>query len=189
MNKRSFLIATLAPVVLLNAACAATSAPDRNARRTSIDADIDNALAVLFDRTQASRAMVERAKGVLIFPSVVAAGVVVGGAYGEGALRAGPGSGSLGYYSSSSASVGLTVGAQSKAVFVLFMTDEALQKFQASNGWTVGVDASVALISDGANGSVDTQTARAPVVGFVVTNTGLLADLSLESTKVKKLDL
>ena len=54
MNKRSFLIATLAPVVLLNAACAATSAPDRNARRTSIDADIDNALAVLFDRTKRS---------------------------------------------------------------------------------------------------------------------------------------
>lgn len=189
MDKRSFLLAAVTPVMLVVSGCAAIKSPDRDARRQSIDADIDNAFSMLFERAKGSRQMVERAEGVLVFPSVVAAGLVVGGAYGEGALRRGRSSGSLGYYSSSSASIGLTLGAQTRAVFVLFMTEESLKRFQASNGWTIGADASVALISNGANAAIDTQTARAPVVGFVVTNTGLIADLSLESTKVKKLDL
>jgi lipid-binding SYLF domain-containing protein len=35
----------------------------------------------------------------------------------------------------------------------------------------------------GANGQVDTNTACAPNIGFVVTNAGLMANLSLEGTK------
>ena len=97
---------------------------------------------MLFERAKGSREMVERAEGVLVFPSVVAAGLVVGGAYGEGALRKGRGSGSLGYYSSSSASIGLTLGAQTKAVFVLFMTEESLKRFQVSDQPGVGHDES-----------------------------------------------
>jgi len=70
-----------------------------------------------------------------------------------------------------------------------FMTQDALDKFRASQGWTVGVDGSVALATIGANGQIDTNTARAPIIAFVLTNAGLTADLSLSGTKIGKLDI
>ena len=89
-----------------------------------------------------------------MFPRVLSAGTVVGGEYGEGALRSR--GQTVGYYSTASASVGLTAGGQSKAVIIMFMTPEAYSKFLNSSGWTAGVDANVALIKVGANGTIDT---------------------------------
>ena len=124
---------------------------------------------------------------MLVFPSVVSAGLGVGGSYGQGALRVG--GRSVGYYSTTAASVGLLAGADSKAVFLLFMTQGALDKFRASNGWTAGADASVTMLKVGASAGIDTQTAQQPIVGFALSNAGLMANLSLDGTKVSKLDL
>ncbi len=71
----------------------------------------------------------------------------------------------------------------------MFMTQDALDKFVASQGWTAGVDATVALAKIGANGVLDTNTAQQPIVGFVVTNAGLMAGLSLEGSKITRLDM
>ena len=87
------------------------------------------------------------------------------------------------------ASVGLLAGAQSQAVFILFMTQDALNRFEASNGWTAGVDGSVALISVGANASVSTQTAQQPIIGYVLTNSGLMGNLSLNGSRITPLDI
>ena len=65
---------------------------------------------------------------------------------------------------------------------------DSLAKFRASNGWSVGADASVAVIKAGANGMVDATTARGPVAAFVLTNAGLMADLALEGTKITRLE-
>lgn len=187
MIKRTFLLTTLAALSMAIAGCAAEGPANQDARRRSIDANVDLALSSLFEKTKGSKELVQQAKGVLVFPDVVAAGLVIGGSHGDGALRTG--SRTAGYYSTSSTSVGLIAGAQSKAVFVLFLTDDALARFRASDGWTAGADASIAAASVGISGAIDTQTARTPVVGFVLSNGGLMADLSLEGTKVKKLDL
>jgi lipid-binding SYLF domain-containing protein len=112
---------------------------------------------------------------------------VVGGSYGEGAMR--KGGSSTGYYSMGAGSVGLLAGAQSKAVFLLFMTQEALAKFEASKGWTAGADASVAVVNVGADAQATTQTMQQPIVGYVLTNAGLMANLSFDGTKITKLDL
>jgi hypothetical protein len=64
---------------------------------------------------------------------------------------------------------------------------DALGAFAASKGWTAGVDASVAAATVGANGEIDLK-ALAPIVGFVLTNVGLMANLSLEGTRFIKLD-
>jgi lipid-binding SYLF domain-containing protein len=134
-----------------------------------------------------SHELVSKARGVLVFPSVLQAGFIVGGQYGEGSLRV---SGStVGYYSTISGSFGLQAGAQSKAIIFLFMTQDALDKFRNADGWSVGGDASVALIKMGANGVIDTTTATAPVQVFVLTNTGLMGDLSLQGTKVSRLKI
>jgi len=93
------------------------------------------------------------------------------------------------YYSTTAASVGLLAGAESKAVYVLFMTDAALEKFRASQGWTAGVDASVSVLKAGASANIDTQTAQQPVVGYVLTNAGLMANLSIDGTKVQRMNV
>jgi len=99
------------------------------------------------------------------------------------------GGGTVGYYSTTSGSVGLTAGAQSKAIFFLFMTSDALAQFRNSKGWTVAGDASVALVKVGANGMIDTTSATAPVEVIVMTNAGLMADVSLAGTKVTPLKI
>jgi len=69
------------------------------------------------------------------------------------------------------------------------LTDSALDKFLASDGWTVGADASVTLVNVGANASVDTKTAQQAVIGYVLTNGGLMANVSLEGTKITPLTI
>lgn len=188
MNKRLFL--ALGSVAIALAACSTTGPSgkaDPAAKRQSINAGVDSALTKLYAQVPSSRELVGKAKGVLVFPSVVSAGFVVGGSYGEGALRSG--GSTVGYYSTAAASVGLLAGADSKAIFVLFMTQEAYDKFKASKGWTAGADASVTLINVGAQAGVDTQTAQHPIVGYVLSNAGLMANISFDGTKFTKLDL
>jgi lipid-binding SYLF domain-containing protein len=196
MQRRNFMIkstAALAMGGLALAGCTTTSnqgaqqtAGDADARR-SIDADIDATMQRLYVTARGSRELVGKARGVLVFPSVLAAGFIVGAQYGKGALRVG--GSSVGYYSTTSGSIGLQAGAQSKSIVFLFMTQDALDKFRNTDGWSVGGDASVALVKMGANGNIDSTTATAPVEVFVLTNAGLMANLSLEGTKVSRLKI
>ncbi|MBO9651917.1 MAG: hypothetical protein J7605_25705 [Variovorax sp.] len=187
MKKRSFLAGGLLAVLTTACTTTNTSSGDPAARRSSIDSSVDAALSKLYGQVQGSRELTGKAKGVLVFPSVVSAGLGIGGSYGQGALRVG--GRSVGYYSTTAASVGLLAGADSKAVFVLFMTQESLDKFRASNGWTAGADASVTMLKVGANATIDTQTAQQPIIGFALSNAGLMANLSLDGTKISRLDL
>jgi lipid-binding SYLF domain-containing protein len=158
---------------------------DPIAKRQSIESNVDSALARLYAQDPSSRELVAKARGVLVFPSVVTAGLMIGGSYGQGALRV---SGRTSeYYSTAAGSVGLLAGAESKAVFLLFMTDDSLEKFRSSKGWTVGADASVTVLNTGANAQIDSKTAQQAIIGYVLSNAGLMANLSLEGTKITPL--
>jgi lipid-binding SYLF domain-containing protein len=190
MKSKLLAVASAAALVVgsITGCSTTTTAPggsDPIAKRQSIDASVDSALARLYAQDPSSRELVGKARGVLVFPSIVAAGLVVGGSYGQGALRVRGRTAE--YYSTAAGSVGLLAGAESKAVFLLFMTDESLEKFRASKGWTVGADASVTLVNAGANAQVDSATARQAIIGYVLTNGGLMANLSLEGTKITPL--
>ena len=195
MQRRNFMLkstAALAFGTLALAGCTTTkssggSAATDMSKRQSIDASVDGTMSRLYTTVNGSRELVSKARGILVFPSVLQVGFVVGGQYGEGSLRV-AGS-TVGYYSTISGSFGLQAGAQSKAIIFLFMTQDALDKFRSSDGWSVGADASVALVKMGANGAVDTTTATAPVEVFILTNAGLMADVSLAGTKVSKLKI
>jgi len=189
MQKREFLLksaAAFAAVAL--SACTTTplTGADSPAKRSEIDDKVQSTLTKLYDTVPGSRELANKSKGMLVFPAVLAAGFVVGGEYGEGALRIG--GRSVDYYNLVTGSLGFQIGAQSKAMIFLFMTDEALSKFRASHGWTAGVDASVALVKIGANGNIDVKTATQPVNLIVMTNEGLMANLNIEGTKITKLD-
>ena len=170
--------------------CTTTSKPPADTpaqKRQNLDAAVDAALAQLYAQGPASRELVAKSRAVLVFPSIVTAGFVIGGSYGEGALRvAGR---SERYYKTAAGSVGLLAGGESKAMYLLFMTDEALNKFKASNGWTVGADASVAMMRTGATAAVDSASAQQAVIGYVLVKGGLMANLSLEGTKITPLEL
>ena len=155
-------------------------------KRQEIDDKVNATLSRLSSTIPGSRELVSKARGVLVFPSVLAAGLGIGGEYGEGALRVD--GRNVDYYSTASASFGLQIGVQSKAVVFLFMTQEALDKFRNSKGWTAGVDASVAVVKAGVNGDIDLNTATQPVNVFVMTNKGLMANLTVEGTKITKLN-
>ena len=191
MNKRAFLIsgASVAALSMLSSGCttSGSSSGDPAARRAAIDADVTRALTQLYEQVRGSRELVAASRGVLVFPNVVSAGFIVGGTHGSGALR--KGGMTARYYSMTAASVGLLAGAQSRAVYYLFMTDDALRRFEESSGWTVGADASVAMLSVGANAQVDMTSAQQPVIGFVLTNSGLMANISMDGTRIVRLDL
>jgi lipid-binding SYLF domain-containing protein len=188
MNKR-FFVAALAALAVLASACT-TSGPgtgDPAARRKAIDAAVDSSLSTLFQQVPDSRDLVGRAAGVLVFPNVMEAGFVVGASRGQGALRVG--GKTVSYHATTSGSFGLQAGAQSTAVFLLFMTQDALRKFQQSRGWTVGADASVTLVTVGATAQVTSATAQQPIIGYVLSNRGLMAGITLDGARVTRLDL
>ncbi|MEM5326066.1 YSC84-related protein [Paraburkholderia sp. JHI2823] len=194
MRRRQFLLsssAALAAGGLALAGCTTTplgsqnSASQNAAKRNSIDAGVDATLARLYDTVSGSQELISKSSGVLVFPQVLAAGFWIGGQYGTGALRVG--GRTTGYYSTVAASFGLQIGAQSKAIIFAFMNPVALDAFTNSQGWSAGADATVALVTVGANGKVDTSTATSPVEAFVLTNAGLMAGVSLEGVKVSRL--
>ena len=191
MNKRNFITGgvSLAALAVLSTGCTTSggSSGDPAAQRASIDAAVDSALTRLYPQAVGSKELVASARGVLVFPSFVSAGFIVGGGSGQGALRVAGKTAS--YHRMTEGSVGLLAGAQSQAVFILFMTDEALSRFRSSNGWTIGADASVALITVGADARITSQTGQQPVVGFVLTNSGLMGSLSLSGSRVTPLDI
>ncbi len=155
------------------------------ASAVEIDADVNAALKRFFHTVPEGPELYYRAAGVLIFPSVIKAGIGIGGEYGEGALRAR--GRTIGYYNTVSASIGFQFGAQSRSVIIMFMTDRALREFQRSNGWEAGVDGSVTLIKIGAGGTIDTNNIRDPIIGFVFGAKGLMYNLTLEGSKISRL--
>ncbi len=194
MLRRTFIWSTPGAVAALSLAitgCTTTGMSDagnpavRTDKRRSIDAGVDATLTRLYGAAGGSRELVNRARGVLVFPSVIDVGFIVGGQYGEGSLRLR--GHTVGYYSTVTGSVGWQIGAQSRAIVFLFMTDDSLTRFRNANGWSAGGDASVAILKVGANGAVDTSTASGEVNAFVLTNAGLMAGASLNGTKVSRL--
>jgi len=154
---------------------------------SQIDAEVDMALEQFHSEVQGSSSFVQKSvKGMLIFPKVIKVGMGIGGEYGEGVLRI-DGQNVI-YYSTAAASIGLQLGAQSKNIIVAFLTDEALAKFQKSDGWKVGVDGSVAVIDWGVGKDISNATFNKPVIGFIFGNKGLMYNLTIEGSKFSKID-
>ena len=155
------------------------------ASRAEIEAGVNATLNKLYRKISGSRNLAARAAGVLVFPTVYKAGIGIGGEYGEGALRIR--NRTVGYYNTISASIGFQLGAQAKSVVIMFMTGGALSGFKRKDGWKIGVDGSVALVTLGAGGSIDTNQITSPIIGFVIGSKGLMYNLTLEGSKISRI--
>jgi lipid-binding SYLF domain-containing protein len=151
-----------------------------------IDASANVATRRFYKQVDGAEEFVRSAKGLLIMPGVKKAAFIIGGEYGEGALRIG--GETVDYYNIVSGSVGFQIGVEAKDIIIAFMTQEALDGFRASSGWEAGLDGNVALITIGAGERVDTRTIKDPIVGFVFDVKGLMADISFKGAKFTKLD-
>ena len=178
---RDWIFGTLFFMVLFGCVGTAFAADPRE-----IDVSVDVALEDFKKEVSGAGEFLANAKGYLAFPKVVKAGIGIGGEYGEGALRIG--GKTTAYYSTASASIGLQLGVQKKSIIIVFLTKESLEKFRNSEGWEVGVDGSVALVTVGAGGSIDSTNIKDPIVGFVFGQKGLMYNLTLEGSKFTKLD-
>jgi len=151
-----------------------------------IDVGVDVALEKFQKDVGGAKQFLESAKGLLVFPSVIKAGIGFGGEYGEGALRIN--GKSVAYYNTIAGSFGFQLGAQAKTVVIVFLEQDALDKFQKSEGWKVGVDGSVAVITIGAGTALDSSKLNQPIVGFILDQKGLMYNLTLEGSKFTKVN-
>jgi lipid-binding SYLF domain-containing protein len=155
------------------------------ATAAELNADADATLHRFVDQVEGAHELGTKAAGILIFPSVVKAGFFLGGEYGEGVLI---GKGMRpSYYNLISASLGFQLGAQERSVIIMFMTNDALAAFNRRNGWRVGVDGSVAIVTLGVGGSIDTDKISSPVIGFILDPKGLMYNLTLEGSKISRI--
>jgi lipid-binding SYLF domain-containing protein len=178
---RIFWLLAAATAFLLLAAHSVFGATARE-----IDTSVDVALERFFKEVQGAEEFAQSAKGLMVLPGVKKAAFIVGGEYGEGALRIE--GATVDYYNIVAASFGLQIGAQAKDMIIAFMTEDALARFRASQGWEAGVDGNIALIDVGAGRRIDSSTIQDPIVGFVFGVRGLMADVSLRGAKFTRLD-
>jgi len=178
LNLRSVFLALAFCLVAAPAADAADKA--------EIDAKVRSTMSTFYSQVKSGKELARKAEGILVFPEIFKAGIGIGGEYGEGALLVH--NKSSGYYSTAAASIGFQLGAQMKSQVIMFMTKRALQDFQGSDGWKAGVDGSVAVVTVGAGGDVDTNTIKDPVIGFIFSNKGLMYNLTFEGAKITRLN-
>jgi lipid-binding SYLF domain-containing protein len=151
----------------------------------ALDKNVAATLDQFYALNKNNQSLAQNAAGVLVFPAITKAGIGVGGEHGDGALL--ENGKTVGYYSISGASVGLTLGVARHSQVVLFNTPEARDKFVNGGDWSIGADASVAVVKTGASGSYDSNTLKKPVLAFVFGEKGLMGDVSLTGGKISKI--
>ena len=151
-----------------------------------IDRNVNIALDKLYQTTPTAKKMANIAKGILVFPSIIKGGFIIGGQYGEGALRV---SGkTAGYYRSVAASYGLQAGAQSFGYALFFLSDADLRYLKSSSGWEVGVGPTIVVADEGLARSFSTTTVQSGVYAFFFNQKGLMAGLGIQGSKITQIN-
>ena len=189
MIKRSRF--TVAPLLLVLAGLLLLgSAPAAAASKAEIDRDVNAALKKLYQSTPGAKHLAEKAKGILVFPSIIKGGFIVGGQYGDGALR--KNGKTVGYYNTVAASYGLQAGGQKFGYAMFFMTEAALDYLNKSEGFEVGVGPSIVVVDKetaAAFGKTMTSsTLQSDIYAFIFSQKGLMAGLGLQGSKITRIN-
>jgi lipid-binding SYLF domain-containing protein len=144
------------------------------------------ALNTLYASHPVAEILSKNAKGILVFPNIIKAGLVFGGSYGEGVLL--KGQVVADYYNSITGSWGLQAGAQTYAYAVFLMTDSAVAYLEKTNGWEIGVGPTVVLVDEGIARNLSTSSLKDDAYAFIFSQQGLMAGLSIEGTKISRID-
>ena len=179
-RRAAVLILLMMAIAILSNPCPVLAASAAEIRR-----DANAALEKLYASTPKAKELGAIAKGILVFPSVVKAGFLVGGLFGEGALL--KGGKTVAYYNTVAGSYGLQAGAQTYGYAMFFMNDAALKYLDKSGGWEIGTGPSVVIVDQGMAGGLSTSTARDDIYAFIFDQKGLMAGLGLQGSKITKI--
>jgi lipid-binding SYLF domain-containing protein len=175
----------LAAVLGASAAITPSRPADAASSAEDLNKDVDQALQTLYRTNPIAAGVAKQSRAVLVFPNIVKAGLIFGGAYGEGALKEGGRVRS--YYNSFSGSWGLQAGAQSYGYAVFLMNQKAVDYLDRSEGWEIGVGPTVVLVNEGVAKNLSTTTLKDDAYAFIFDQKGLMAGLTIEGTKVSKI--
>jgi lipid-binding SYLF domain-containing protein len=176
------------PIILATAALVALSVMNQASAATAEDLDKDSrqALQTLYKTEPLAEQMSRTTKAVLVFPNVIKAGLVFGGSYGEGEMI--KGSKVVDYYNSVTGSWGLQAGAQSYAYVVFLMTDDAVRYVEKTKGWELGVGPTVVVVDAGVAKNLSTSSLKDDAYAFIFSQQGLMAGVSIEGTKITRIE-
>ena len=185
--KTHWMIGLLLAAAFALAVCqSSATAADKSPEAVQIDREADAALKTLYESTPAAETFRKEAKGILVFPSIVKGGFIVGAYYGKGALR--KNGETAGYYDTMAASYGLQAGVQTFGYVLFFMNDEALAYLNKSEGWEIGMGPSIVVMDKGMAKSATTTTGRSDVYAFIFHQQGLMAGLGLQGSKISRIN-
>jgi len=149
-----------------------------------LDKDSQQALQTLYEAEPLAETLSRTAKAVLVFPNMIKAGLVFGGSYGEGEMIKDSKVGD--YYNSVTGSWGLQAGAQSYGYAVFLMTDDAVRYVETTKGWELGVGPTVVVVDEGAAKNLSTSSLKGDAYAFIFNQQGLMAWVSIEGTKISR---
>ena len=150
-----------------------------------IDNDSNEALMVFYKEVKGGKKFLDNAKGYVVFPEVTEGGFFLGGKYGEGALRVN--GVTAGYYSITSASMGMQMGMQQYSLIIAFTSDQALKTFMRDDDWETEIDVNIAMAEYNAEEEADDVDFGSNMVGFVFDSKGMMGNFSFEGTKFESI--
>ena len=153
--------------------------------KSKINRDADKTLKKFYKEVSGSKTYLERAKGYVVFTDVKEAGFFIGGRYGEGVLRVG--GVSKAYYSITSASVGMQMGAQQYSLIIAFTTNTALNKFITDDDWDTDVDVNFAVVDWNAEEEADDIDFGTGAIGFILDSKGMMGNFTFEGTEFDRI--
>jgi len=153
--------------------------------RQKLQREANAALRSLTASDTAASLLAQKAKAVLVFPSILKAGFMFGGQVGNGVLfKKGK---AVGYYNSLAGSYGLQAGIQKFGYALFFMNDASLAYLDKSEGWEIGVGPSIVVVDKGKGKSLTSTTLTQDVYAFIFDQKGLMAGLGIQGSKITKI--
>jgi lipid-binding SYLF domain-containing protein len=156
------------------------------ASASEIDRSAAQALTVLYKNTPDAKVLADKAVAMLVFPRIVKGGFIIGGQFGDGALR--KNGKSVAYYRSLAASYGFQAGVQAFGYILFFMDDASLQYIDNSEGWELGVGPSLVVLDEGFGRNVSTTTLQKGVYAFIFDQKGLMGGAGIQGSKITRIN-
>jgi lipid-binding SYLF domain-containing protein len=185
MSRKTILLFALLPAFLstawsiaVNASPPANSAYRHASSHAQTERDARNALHELYKAVPHARTLGSRASAILVFPDMLKAGLLVGGAGGNGVLFSRDGH-VLGHYNSSALSYGLQAGAQNFSEALFLMTPNARKYLDRSEGWSIGAEPNIVVADAGIAHDYSSTTVRPDVYSLVFAQSGLMAGIGV----------
>ena len=175
------LLVSVTLILTVTPAGAAMSNADK------LDMDAKHVLEKLYTTVPVTSTLAKKAKGILVFPKVLKAGLMVGGQYGKGVLLINDKT--EGYYNTVAGSYGFQIGAQSFGFVMFLMTDEAVEYLNKSAGWEIGVGPTIVFVDKGAAKTLTTTTGKSDIFAFIFDQSGLMAGIGIQGSKITKINL